>query len=201
MGIGMDIFKKDNWHSYLRRTAGLRPEERYEELLKLHVLVLYRYAGMVSALAGKDAEDRPGQKSRSRKSIVAHIFAWEEWQLDVFEDKNMERRLEEQLDLQGYVDKDIGKVYDFGSVDDFNAYQDRKYRNMEWGKVQARALDTARRFQNFFVESHTGEFIGLLEKTPAVNWKGIHMTIPSGWYLWMISLDHEAVAHAEDLTI
>jgi hypothetical protein len=28
---------------------------------------------------------------------------------------------------------------------------------------------------------------------------GITLTVPVGWYLWLVSIEHEAVDHAEDL--
>lgn len=44
--------------------------------------------------------------------------------------------------------------------------------------------------------------IEFLESTDLYEWKilpGRTLTIPAGWYLWMVYIEHEGVEHAQDL--
>jgi hypothetical protein len=198
----MNIFLNSTvWYGNLADIAALQSKERYERLLELHKLVVNRYINMVEKLTESDAAARAkGVNKRTKASIVGHILAWEEWQLEVFEDKDPEQRLARELRLEGYVDPESGKSMDFSSVDDFNAYQDRKYSSWKWKRTQRKAIETTLRFKSFFVERNNDQFIEFLNNTPMKNWRKLPNPIPAGWYLWLVSLDHEAVAHVKDLT-
>ena len=61
---------------------------------------------------------------------------------------------------------------------------------------------TARKLQSFFPEDPTEEWLSFLDQKPKRFWKlkeEYTLDIPAGWYLWMVSLEHEAVEHRADL--
>jgi hypothetical protein len=129
-------------------------------------------------------------------------MGWEEWQTQVFNDQKREERLGKQMSLQGYYDSDTGKTIDFKNVDDFNEYNAKRYRGKPWAVIQQKTINTALQLQSFFPPNPEQHWIDFLEETPEHNWKilpGVTLTIPSGWYLWMVSLEHEAVEHRKDL--
>ncbi len=134
--------------------------------------------------------------------VVAHIMAWEEWQTQIFEDPNKQKRLQKQMNLQGYYDTDALKIVNFQNVDDFNEYSATRYSERSWAEIKQKAIGTALKLQSFFPPTPQQEWINFLENTPEHKWKilpDISLTIPAGWYLWMVSLEHEAIEHAGDI--
>ena len=72
---------------------------------------------------------------------------------------------------------------------------------MPWAEIQANALRIA---TNLHTLLSTPSLItpALLEDTEAISpelYDGLRLPIPSGWFLWHVILDHEAVEHARDL--
>jgi hypothetical protein len=96
-----------------------------------------------------------------------------------------------------------GTVRSFASVDEFNAYFALKYAGQPWEAIQGVALDMATMLHQLFV--HPGIVTPeQLENTRRYDYKlptGVTLTIPCGWYLWMVTLEHEMVEHADDLKL
>ena len=177
-------------------------QERYADLVRLHREALDFYLPAVKALTEKDAE-KLSSDGRLVKLVVAHIMAWEEWQIQVFEDEDdREEHLHQQTKLRGFFDSEKNKIVDFDDVDQFNAYQAKKYKDWKWEDIQQKAIDTALRLQSLFpVDPPTG-WIDFLESTEEHLWKltpDKMITVPAGWYLWMVSLKHEVIEHRSDL--
>lgn len=176
--------------------------KRYAHLVQLHRETLDFYLPAIQALTEEDAS-RQSSDGRSVSCVVAHIMAWEDWQVQVFTDSNKDERLRQQMKLKNYFDSEAGKFVDFKDVDDFNAYQAVKYSRWSWADIQQKAVDTALELQSMFPPNPSPEWIDFLESTPIHVWKVLPnrtLTVPAGWYLWMVSLEHEAVEHRKDLS-
>ncbi len=198
--MGVD-WNDAGWYRNLEHIASLRPRERYDGLLGLHEKVVAEYVIMLDRLTEADAIEsvRPGS-GRTRAMVIGHILGWEEWQLEVFRDCNIMERISRQLRLEDYLDPETGGILNFNGIDEFNAYQYAKYATWGWERIHGKARGTAMEFRRFFVEARSDRFINILEGTPMKNWKRLSRPIPSGWYLWMTSLAHEAVVHTQELT-
>lgn len=195
-------FQSDVWYRSLIDIAETpNTNERYQSLVKLHQTTLDFYLPAIQAITPEVAAS-PSSDGRPISLVVAHIMAWEEWQTQIFGDQNREERLRRQMKLQGYYDTDSGKTVDFNGVDDFNGYSAKRYADKPWNEIQQKAIETALQLQSFFPPTPNPDWIDFLERTPEHNWKiipGTVLNVPSGWYLWMVSLEHEAVEHRKDL--
>lgn len=196
------------WYENLIRISHLPPYKKYRALSQLHDETLSEYIKDLESMTDVEAE-LEGSDGRKRKIVVAHIAGWEESQIQVFEDKNPPARLQEQLNFRAYVDSDTGKSLDFShlndrqkSVDDFNAYQAAKYQNCSWKDIREKAIGSAQRLRKCFPSEPSEEFLEFLENSPLKTWKlkkGLQITVPAGFYLWMVSLKHEAIEHRSDI--
>lgn len=197
----------DQWLENIVGISALPPLQKYQALIKLHNQTFLEYRKDLEAITEKEAESICSDK-RLRKIVVAHIMGWEEFQIQVFEDKDPLTRLHKQLNFQGYIDPDTGQSINFfdphrrsNSVNKFNAYQAEKYHSWSWNKIMQRAINTGQRLKNCFPAKPSKQFLNFLESTPSKIWKlkeGLVVTIPAGFYLWMVSLKHEAIEHRRD---
>ena len=106
------------------------------------------------------------------------------------------------MNLSGYVEPD-GQVREFASVDAFNDYQATKQMGWLWDRIQDLAIQTATTLQVLFAHPSLVSW-ERLEQTKAYQWplpNEMSVTVSCGWYLWMVTLEHEAVEHAFDLGI
>jgi len=189
------------WFQHLIAIAEKAPVQRYEELVDLHKTTLKQYINALNQIT-KEQADVVGVDGRKRKIVVAHIMGWEEWQIQVFVDPQKEDRLKRQLHLQDYRDPQTGKVMDFSSVDSFNAHQEKLYKDWSWKDIRKKAIATANLLHSFFPDNPSNEWLKFLNDGPTREWhitKDKTLTIPGAWYLWMVSLKHEAIEHRKDL--
>lgn len=184
------------WYDNLIKISSIPdPKERYERLVVLHKETLHFYISTLQSITIEKARQKISD-GRTIAEVVAHIVAWEEWQIQVFNDPNRQGRLKEQINLCGYFDAENNKVVDFKNVDDFNAYQTEKYSKWKWKNIQQKATSTATKLREIFPDIPSDGWINFLESTPSHQWKILPnktITVPAGWYLWMVSLEHEAV--------
>ncbi|MGA2505549.1 MAG: hypothetical protein ABSG01_15820 [Anaerolineales bacterium] len=106
------------------------------------------------------------------------------------------------MKLAGYVEPD-GQVREFTSVDAFNDYQATKHAAWSWEYIRSLAIQTAATLQILFAHSSLASW-ERLEQTKAYRWQlpnEMSVSVSCGWYLWMVTLEHEAVEHAVDLGI
>lgn len=198
-----DPQNRDIWYQNLAAISKLQSSTRYSRLFDLHVEIIRRYIDAIENLSEDQAQEKSNDIGdvRTKAGVVAHIMAWEEWQNQVFatKDRNV---LIEQINMRGYVDPQTHKVINFSSVNEFNAYQNEKYKLWTWKNLQKKAVDQALQLKSYFPQDPEKDWIEFLENTPKHIWKitSKHtITIPSGFFLWMISLEHEAIEHAQDL--
>ncbi len=196
-------FNPEVWYQNLAIIAREVPLQRYKGLVDLHRTTLNDYVNALYHITEEQAE-ASGVDGRKRKIVIAHIMGWEEWQTQVFADPQKEERLKKQLHMEGYHDPQTGNIMNFLSVDAFNAHQEELYRDWSWNDIREKAIATANRLHSFFPDDPTEEWLTFLDNEPMKEWrviKDITLTVPGAWYLWMVSLEHEAVEHRKDLLI
>ena len=195
-------FHPEQWYDRLVGIANLNdPEKRYRELTRLHEETIGFYVSTIKAMDIQTAA-QTSSDGRPKSLVVAHIMGWEEWQIQVFTDPNRLHRLTRQMALHDYFDNETGKMISFKGVDDFNKHQADKYAQKPWGEIQQKAISTALTLQDIFPPNPSEEWVNFLENTPSKVWHLTStktITVPGGLYLWMVSLEHEAVEHRKDL--
>ncbi len=196
-------FNSETWYQNLALIAGKTSTQRYEGLVSLHGTTLEDYINALNQITEEQAE-APGVDGRKRKIVVAHIMGWEEWQTQVFADPQRKERLNKQLHMECYQDPQTEKMMDFPSVDEFNAHQEKLYKNWSWNDIRNKAIATANHLRSFFPDNPSAVWLTFLDSKPTKEWhvtKDITLTVPGAWYLWMVSLEHEAVEHRKDLFV
>lgn len=196
-------FNPEAWYQSLALIAQEKPARRYAGLVNLHRKTLEDYTSALNHMT-EDQAEAIGIDGRKRKIVIAHIMGWEEWQTQVFADLLKEERLKKQLHMQEYQDPQTGNMMDFSSVDAFNAHQEELYRDWSWNDIREKATAIANRLHSFFPDDPTGEWLQFLDSEPIKEWhvtKDLTLPVPGAWYLWMVSLEHEAVEHRRDLLI
>jgi hypothetical protein len=107
------------------------------------------------------------------------------------------------LDLPGlmiherYVEPD-GHVFPFHTNDEFNARKAEKYAMRPWAEVQEVAIDTASLCYRLWARSGLLTPQRLEQTRPYPHYRlpiGVTLSLPCGWFLWMITLEHEGVEH------
>ena len=174
--------------------------ERQHALLVLHTDIVEEYLAAVEAITPERAAHVLPHDGRTIAQVVGHIMEWERWLITAAGEMAAGVAYPQIMRRQGYVDAD-GHARSFDSVDAFNAHQEAMQKSLDWETIQALALGTASDLQILFCKS------GLLpaerlEQTRRFRWKlptGDTLTVPCGWFLWMVTLEHEAVEHEGDL--
>jgi hypothetical protein len=187
------------WYTNLVGIAGLPPAARYNALTELHADTISKYLSQINSITDSRALQRSSD-GRTIKDVVAHIMAWEDWQIQNLTDPDIKSRLEEGVDLKGYRNED-GARMDFKNDDEFNAYVTDRYKTVSWNQIKTGAVQTALKLQSLFPKKALAGWIDFLESTPLYPWKLPNTTlpVPTGWFVWMISLEHEAIEHRTDL--
>ena len=165
-------YTPDRWYKNIVKISQLPTLQKYQALIKLHNQTFLEYRKDLEAITEKEAESI-GSDKRLRKIVVAHIMGWDEFQIQVFEDRDPLARLHKQINFQGYIDPDTCQSYDFTdlhdrnkSIDNFNIYQAAKYKNWGWYKIMQRAINTGQRLKNCFPDKPSKQFLEFLENTP-----------------------------------
>ena len=164
-------FDKENWY---KRLLEISSDEnlmrRYSSLEKLHCEALSFYVPAIEKLNSKTSSAIIPD-GRTKADVIAHIMGWEEWQIEVFTDKDREKRLKEQIKLRNYYDPEEKAHLDFAVVIEFNAYQSKKYVKWDWDKLQKKAKSVAYQLKSLFPPEPLSDWINFLENTPICHWK------------------------------
>ncbi len=189
------------FYQQIATIAAQPPSERQQGLTVLHHNVLARYLDTVESISERGA-CRVSSDGRTIAQIIGHIAEWERWTILAAGEMIAGVRWPQIMRLCGYVEPD-GTARDFGSVDAFNAYQAERQSGWPWKRIRNLAIRTASTLHTIFVQPAmlSPEW---LQQTGLYHWRLPHeltLTIPAGWYLWMVSLEHEAIEHAADLEL
>jgi hypothetical protein len=150
-------------------------------------------------MTAKDAA-RVSSDGRTLGQVVGHIAEWDRFTILAVGEIISGVRWPQIMTLSGYVEPD-GQVREFTSVDTFNDYQATKHAMRYWEQIRDLAIQTAATLQALFAHPSLISW-ECLEQTKPYCWRLPNeksVTVSCGWYLWMVTLEHEAVEHAVDL--
>ena len=191
--------KADIFYQRIVEIAGQSPEKRFVLLVNLHADIHAHYLNVVRRITSKDVA-RVSTDSRTLGQVVGHIAEWERFAMLAVGEMMAGVQWPRIMSLSGYIEPD-GQVMNFTSVDDFNAYQANKHATWPWERIQDLAIRTSTVLHVLFTQPVLLP-AECLELTRVYEWHlpgGVKLAVPTGWYLWMVTLEHEAVEHADDL--
>ena len=193
--------KAEVFYQKIVAIAAQSPAERRLSLVGLHMDVVTPYLNAVRAMTAQDAA-RISSGGRTLGQVVGHIAEWERFTILAVGEIITDVRWPQIMNMSGYVEPD-GQVREFTSVDAFNDYQANRHAAWSWKQIQDLAIQTAATLQVLFTQPSLVSW-ERLEQTKAHCWRlpnEMSVTVSCGWYLWMVTLEHEAVEHAADLGI
>jgi hypothetical protein len=191
----------DDFYESLVAAAQQPPQKRHLTLTDLHMEAINTYLETIRNITTQGAM-RVVPDSRTVAQVVAHIAEWDRAVIlavgEVLAGVTWPRLMSQTATIEP-----DGAVRTFAGVDEFNAYYALKYAGHPWEDIQGLALDMATMLHQLFV--HPGIVTPeQLEGTHGYDYRlpsGVTLTIPCGWYLWMVTLEHEMVEHAADLKL
>jgi hypothetical protein len=181
------------------KIAAQPPYNRYGLLAEFHTEVVIRYLNIIQTMTEREAK-RTSADGRTIGQVVGHIAEWERFIILAAGEMVVGVQWPRIMDLCGYMEPD-GQLHDFASVDDFNDYQAAKHATWSWKSIQNQAIHAATALHTLFTQPALLS-PELLEQTKNYQWSlpnGLRLTVPAGWYLWMVSIEHEMIEHAADL--
>ena len=193
--------KTEVFYKKIVAIAAQSPSERCLSLVGLHTNIVTSYLDVIRAMTAQDAA-RVSSDGRRLGQVVGHIAEWERFTILAVGEIITGVCWPQIMNLSGYVEPD-GQVRGFDTVDAFNNYQATKHAAWSWEQIQDLAIQTAAMLQILFAHPSLVSW-ERLEQTKVYRWQlpnEISVTVSCGWYLWMVTLEHEAVEHAVDLGI
>ena len=177
----------------------LPPEQRYRGMLSLHEQVHAEYCRAVERI-GPERAAQTGSDGRSVLQVVGHIAEWDRWMVMGAGELLAGAASPQMMRMKGYLDP-AGQVYSFENIDAFNAAMAEKQAEARWEEVQPLALRMAEVLFTLFTHPLLLNPAALEQGAPEeVTFPtGKTVTVPVGWVLWYITLEHEGVEHAQDL--
>lgn len=174
-------------------------DERHRRMTPLHDEVMGWYLGRVQAITAEAAAGRCAE-GRTLAQVVGHIMEWDRYMVVSAGEMLAGVEWPGIMAMERYVETD-GQSSGYSSLDEFNARQAAKHASWPWPRIQALALDISRVVHDLFTSP------GLLtarklEATRPYVWRvpgGSRLTIPAGWFVWMVTLEHEGVEHEPEL--
>jgi len=193
--------KPEVFYAKILATSNQTADRRVKGMNHLHLECLGQY---LKAIRSIDEERAMQQSSDGRtiSQVVAHIAEWERYTTLAIGEIIAGVREPQIMRMKGFIEPD-GTVLSFKDVNDFNAYQAKKYANVPWKKIQDLAIRVAVSLQGTFCQPAILPY-ELLENTEPYRWKlagGSLIALPVAWYLWIVTLEHEVVDHREDLQL
>lgn len=195
------IVRPENFYRRLAQIEHHSPHERHRLLSSLHAQILERYTNVVRQI-NPDTAGKLSSDGRTILQVVGHIAAWEQWTIQALGEIISGVKRPRIMDFKGFFDPDDGKSHDFKNDDDFNSYQAEKHKAWGWERMQKLATPTGSKLYHLFT-NQTLLPPEVLETTEQYHYRLPDKTLTTtvGWYLWMISIEHEAVEHTKDLSI
>ena len=191
--------RAEAFYAQMVALAARSPVERRLSLTRLHQDVAASYLHAVRAITAQEAS-RVSSDGRTLGQVVGHIAEWDRYTVLAIGEIIAGVRWPQIMRLSGYVEPD-GQVREFANVHAFNAHQAAKHAACPWPQIQTLAIDVAQTLQALFADPSLLS-TERLEQTRAYCWQlgqRMSLTVPCGWYLWMVTLEHAGVEHAADL--
>ncbi len=174
-------------------------ERRVKGMNHLHVECMDQYLQAVRSIDDEKAKLVTAD-GRTLAQIVAHIAEWERYTALALGEIIAGVKEPQIMRMKGYVETD-GQILSFKNVNDFNAYQAKKYETIPWKTIQTLAIRMAVALQGTFSQPAILPY-ELLEQTAPYRYRlagGSLISLPVAWYLWIVTLEHEVVEHALEL--
>jgi hypothetical protein len=187
------------FYQQLLTAADIMPEPRYDCLSALHAQVLEEYLNRLCALDAHAAAQR-GSDGRTIAQVVGHMAAWDRFTILAAGEMVAGIQWPGIMRMSGYKEPD-GSYLEFESVDDFNAYQAIQHAAMPWREIRQQAAENAQALFALFTDRRLLP-PQRLDVTAPHFWRlpdGTRLALPTGWYLWMVTLEHTAIEHVGDL--
>lgn len=177
------------------------PLDRHRILAGLHTEAERAYRSALGRLTPEAVQQPlPGTADdRTIAQIVGHIAGWDRFAVmaggDILAGLHHPRMV---TDLSGYRETD-GSFPEFATIDDFNAYQAKKYGALAWSELRVVADDLATTLHLLFTHPQLLS-AQRLEQTARHQKRlqnGVVLSdLTMGWALWLIMIEHIAVEHA-----
>ncbi len=194
--------QRENFYQQLASIAGEAPDKRHRLLCDLHTDIVTRYWNLLQNVTDQGAETQCPD-GRTVNQIVGHIAEWDRYTLEAMGEIIAGVQWPGIMSKTRYVESD-GHTHAFNTVNHFNAHQMQKYLTIPWTETKAVALAMSKRLHVLFTQSALLP-AETLEQTRQMNGyelpTGVTLNLPCGWFLWMVTLEHEGVEHAADLEL
>lgn len=193
--------KPESFYAKVLAISNQPADRRVKGMNYLHLECMTAYLKAIQTIDDKRAAEISAD-GRTITQIVGHIAEWDRYTTLAIGEITAGILEPQIMHLKGFIEPD-GKIISFKNVDDFNAYQDKKYQNAKWSDVQALANRMAVALQGIFSQPAILPY-DLLENTSPYRWRlagGSLISLPVAWYLWIVTLEHEVVEHAIELMI
>jgi len=189
------------FYSKIAAVLQLDPGSRYKEMCRLHEKLQLLFTAAVKQIPAEKAAQKSSD-DRSISQLVGHILEWDRYIIQSASEIISGCSTPRLFHLKGYLDAH-GNSYDFESIDDFNGFQAVRQAGLAWPVIQEQAIRNAIALKTLFCHEDLIS-AARLEETALYDWhspddKIIRTT--SGWFLWVIAMEHETVEHAPDLNI
>jgi hypothetical protein len=175
------------------------PQERHRRLAELHAGVADGYCAAVQAIGAASAA-RPGPDGRSVAQVIGHIAEWDRYALLAAGELLAGVKWPRIMVNAGFIEPD-GAERTFKGVHHFNAYHAERQVGLPWEEIRDLAIRSARALQALF--AHPALLTpDLLEQTRSYEFTladTLTLTAPIGWYIWIITIEHEAVEHVDEV--
>ncbi len=174
-------------------------ERRVKGMNHLHVECMDQYLQAVRSIDDEKAM-LVTEDGRTLAQIVAHIAEWERYTALALGEIIAGVKEPQIMRMKGFVETD-GQILSFKNVNDFNAYQAKKYESVPWKIIQSLAIRMAVALQGTFSQPAILPY-ELLEQTAPYRYRlagGSLISLPVAWYLWIVTLEHEVVEHTVEL--
>jgi hypothetical protein len=191
--------RADEFYQELIKICAQPPYNRYGRLAELHTEIVMRYLSTLRTMTRKQAR-QSGADGRTIAQVVGHIAEWERYVIFATAEIVNGIKWPRIMTFTGFLDTD-GQELSFDSTDAFNAHHAAKHATQPWEEIQELAIHTATALHTIFTQPAILS-PDSLQRTNDYKWRlpsGITLTVPVGWYLWLVSIEHEAVDHAKDL--
>jgi hypothetical protein len=188
--------------SFYAKTAQileLPTHERAQALRTLQNDVVEHYCVAIQKLDAQEAQ-RIGPDGRTVAQVIGHIAEWDRFTMLAVGEILSGVIKPGVIELRGWRELD-GTTRDFASVDEFNAYQAERQANMPWEEIQALAVRMAITLRELFANPQLLS-PALLDSTIEHSFMREDQnpkSVPYGWYLWFLDIEHKAVAHGDEV--
>jgi hypothetical protein len=193
--------KPETFYPQVVRIFAEAPEERHRAMAGLHEELGEWYLERLRAINAEAAARRCAE-GRTLAQVVGHIMEWDRYFIISAGEILAGVEWPGIMAKERYVEID-GTTGGYSTFEEFNARQAAKHASWPWDRIREMAIDAGAALQALFTAP------GLLtarrlDATRPFIWRapdGSRLTVPVGWYLWMVVLEHEVVDHESELTL